>query len=113
MEEEFQIDLSIYKAISVLTEYNEEKQNSQHEKWIKQHVADWEQQCKIYNRNIKTYSKNQQKRELEKLNNSRPSQYDFAIARGKTTFIHHKSSEVLKAEKLLERVRSQINNVLN
>ena len=43
MEEEFQIDLSIYKAISVLTEYNEEKQNSQHEKWIKQHVADWEQ----------------------------------------------------------------------
>ena len=113
MGEEFQIDLSIYKAISVLTEYNEEKQHSQHEKWIKQHVAVWEEQCKVYNRNAKTYSKNQQKRELEKLNRSRPSQYDFAIARRKTTIIHYKSSEVLEAEKLLERVRSQINNVLN
>jgi len=105
-------DIDIYRAMSIVSEYNEKKYNNQNEKYIKENVADWEKQCKIYNRNLKNYTQKEQQHELEKLNRSRPSQYDFSIARGKSKLIYYKSKEVREAEKLLERVYSQIGSVL-
>lgn len=105
-------DLAIYRAISIVTKYNEEKKNNQYEKYAKQNVTSWNKQYKIYNKNFNTYSREQREREYDKLKQSRPSQYDFSIANGNSTVIHYKSEEVVEAEKLLERVYSQIGTVL-
>ena len=106
-------DIDIYRAISIISKYNEEeKQNNQYEKYAKQNVTSWNQQYKIYNRNFNTYSRQRRRREYDKLKQSRPSQYDFSIANGNSTIIHYKSEEVVEAEKLLERVYSQIGTVL-
>ena len=106
-------DSSIFQAILTLKEYNENNDETSYRKMICKQVEAWEKAAQTHNYKLKSYSEEEAVRSSKELKTWRPTQYEFNIYHSMNRkWIKDKSKEVRDAEKLLKRVRNEINEVI-
>ncbi|MDA9216334.1 hypothetical protein N9O88_00735 [bacterium] len=104
-------DSSIFQAILLIKEHNKNNDEDNYREMVYRMVETWEKAAKSYRYKLRTYTTEEANRNYANLMKGRPTTHEYNIYRERNRR-NIKPIQVIEAENLLIRVKTEIKEVL-